>query len=117
MDVSASSEEQSCSRAALAVVSILQVLGKERNKACFPFVLPFFIPDLSSDLKKMVKKRKVVTHSLLLSALLGCAGQKPVLFCLARCSQPSAIVKLCCSSPESAQDLQTVVGEKGEGKQ
>lgn len=54
MDVSASSEEQSCSRAALSVVSILQVLGKEHNKACFPFALPSFIPDLSSDLKEMV---------------------------------------------------------------
>lgn len=62
-DVSSSSEEQSCSRAGLSAISILQVLGKEHNKACFPFALPFFIPDLSSDLKEIVKKRKVMTHT------------------------------------------------------
>lgn len=35
----------------LSAVSALQVCGKEHNKVRFPLFLPFFIPDLSSDLR------------------------------------------------------------------
>lgn len=87
--------------AVLSAVFALHVRGKEYNKVCFPLFLPFFIPDLSSDLQissstRMIKKGRLKgschTQSFLSLAPLGCAGQNLSLFSLARCSQASEMM-------------------------
>lgn len=73
-DGASCSQEQSWAGLVLSAASTLQLLRKEHSAVCLPPFLPFLfflIPDLSSDLKGMVKK-KVVTQLAVVSSVRMC---------------------------------------------